>query len=298
MEISDMQIFMEVAKQGSVSKAAEQLGYVQSNVTARIRSLEKEMGRPLFQRHRRGMTLNPEGRKLLVYAEKMTMLMNEMHKAFQNPDDPAGMLKIGSVETVVGLPDILNLFYRRYANVDISLVTGVTESLTEEVQQLKLDGAFVSGPVDVPNIDQHVVFEEELVLVCSQSREELNAYTKIEELLHLPLLVFRRGCGYRAKLEKWMQSEGVTPLKVMEFGTLETIIGTVVAGLGITLVPRAAVHKLEREGLVTLFSIPELFRQVSVVYIRRSDAYMGEVERRFLETITEVRAKRLAALYE
>nr|WP_275444770.1 LysR family transcriptional regulator [Paenibacillus sp. ACRRX] len=286
--MSDIHIFKAVAEQGSVSRAAEQLGYVQSNVTARIRTLEQEIGHPLFHRHRRGMTLNAEGRKLLVYAERMLLLITEMRKAFQNPEDPSGSLLIGSVETVVGLPDILSLYHRKYAKVDLSLMTGVTEKLIEEVLELKLDGAFVSGPIQEPNIEQHPVFEEELVLVCSTNRDELAQLRDVRELLHLPLLVFRQGCGYRAKLRQWMQAERVTPHKVMEFGTLETIIGTVVAGLGITLVPRAAVEKLEREGLVKLYTIPEQFRYVSVLYIRRMDAYLGEVERKFMETIHEV----------
>ncbi|MGZ9583470.1 LysR family transcriptional regulator [Paenibacillus marinisediminis] len=294
MDFSDIHIFMSVAEHGSVSRAAEELGYVQSNVTARIRSLEQEIGHPLFHRHRRGMTLNAEGRKLMMYGDQMMKLMNEMRKAFQNENDPAGQLLIGSVETVVDLPDILSLFHRRNTKVDLSLLTGVTEKLTEDVLGWKLDGAFVTGPVVTPQIDQVPVFEEELVLVCGTNREESLRARSGEELLHLPLLVFPKGCGYRAKLQLWMQAERIAPHKVMEFGTLETILGTVVAGLGITLVPRAAVDKLEREGAVRLFPIPKPYQAVSVVYIRRIDAYMGEAERKFLQTIAEIRERRIA----
>lgn len=293
MDVSDIHIFMAVVEHGSVSRAAEEMGYVQSNVTARIRLLEQEIGHPLFHRHRRGMMLNAEGRKLLYYAERMTQLMNEMRKAFQDTDDPAGSLLIGSVETVVGLPDILSLFYQKYSKVDLSLVTGVTEKLTEEVLEYRLDGAFVSGPVTAANVEQHPVFDEELVLVCGRGvMEGQMRADHVRELLHRPLLVFRKGCGYRAKLEEWLQQEGISPTKVMEFGTLETIIGTVVAGLGITVVPRAAISKLEEEGALRVFRIPRPFNKVSVVYIRRGDAYLGEAERRFMETIEEIRTRR------
>lgn len=295
MDYSDIRIFMAVAEYGSVSRAAEKLGYVQSNVTARIRSLEKQIGHPLFHRHRRGMTLNPEGRKLLDYGEQMMKLMNEMRKAFEDENDPAGSLLIGSVETVVGLPEILSLYYRQNAKVELSLVTGVTEKLAEEVIAWKLDGAFVSGSTLMPQLEQIPVFEEELVLVCGTNREEAQVVESGIELLHLPLLVFPEGCGYRAKLQQWAHSERIEALRVLEFGTLETILGTVVAGLGITLVPRAAVDKLEREGLVRLFSIPKPYRNVSVVYIRRVDAYLGEAERKFIQVIQEVRERRMEA---
>ncbi|MGG4395742.1 LysR family transcriptional regulator [Paenibacillus thiaminolyticus] len=296
MEVSDLHIFLAVVEHGSVSRAAEEMGYVQSNVTARIRLMEQEIGYPLFHRHRRGMTLNAEGRKLLHYAERMALLMAEMKKAFQDPDDPAGSLLIGSIETVVGLPDILSLFYRNHPKVDISLVTGVTEKLTEEVLDYNLDGAFVSGPVSAANIETIPVFEEELVLVCGPDawEDKPGKPLPFRELLHLPLLVFRRGCGYRAQLERWLQQEGIQPTKVMEFGTLETIIGTVAAGLGITVVPRAAVKKQEADGSLRVCPIPAPFNKVSVVYIRRGDSYLGSVERRFIEAIGAIRSRRSA----
>ncbi|UHA72277.1 LysR family transcriptional regulator [Paenibacillus sp. 481] len=300
MELSDIHIFLSVVEHGSVSRAAEQLGYVQSNVTARIRTLEQELGHPLFHRHRRGMILNAEGRKLLTYAERMSALMSEMHKAFQHPDDPVGSLLIGSVETVVGLPDILSKFHREYSKVDLSLVTGVTEKLTEEVLEHKLDGAFVTGPVLSLHVEQYPVFEEELVLVSGNFAEQEveDAKPDVSDLLQQPLLVFRTGCGYRAKLQQWLQVERISPSRIMEFGTLETIIGTVAAGLGITVVPRSAVKKLEAEGMLRVYAVPAPFRHISVVYIRRADTYLSEVERKFLETIAHIRAQRMPIVHD
>ncbi|MCQ6557441.1 LysR family transcriptional regulator [Paenibacillus mendelii] len=293
MNIGDIRIFMAVVEQGSVSRAAEQLGYVQSNVTARIRSLEQEIGRPLFHRHRRGMTLNVEGRKLVTYGQQLMRLMSEMNKAFQDEDDPAGSLRIGLVETVVGLPDILSAYYRQYKQVELSIVTDVSGRLMEDVLDWKLDGAFIAGPVDVPILEQVPVFEEELVLVCGTIREESHTVQTGRELLGLPMLVFNQGCGYRARLQRWALEEGLPPLKIMEFGTLETIIGTVVAGLGVTLVSRASVEKLEREGSVRLFAIPEPYRHISFIYIRRSDAYLGEAERKFIQLISETKRSKM-----
>ncbi|WP_042228289.1 LysR family transcriptional regulator [Paenibacillus popilliae] len=296
MEVSDIHIFLAVVEHGSVSRAAEEMGYVQSNVTARIRLMEQEIGYPLFHRHRRGMTLNAEGRKLLYYAERVALLMAEIKKAFQDPNDPSGSLLIGSIETVVGLPDILSLFYRNHPKVELSLVTGVTEKLIEEVLDYHLDGAFVSGPVSAANLETIPVLEEELVLVCGRyaSEDKLGMPLPFRELLHLPILVFQRGCGYRAQLERWLQQEGIQPAKVMEFGTLEMIIGTVAAGLGITVVPRAVVKNQEAEGSLRVFLIPPPFNKVSVVYIRRGDAYLGAVEQRFIEAIGAIRSRRSA----
>ncbi|MBO1912454.1 LysR family transcriptional regulator, partial [Microvirga sp. 3-52] len=108
MEFKDLEIFQMVAEKGTISGAARELSYVQSNVTARIQKLEVELNTPLFNRHNRGMTLTPEGKKLLVYSEKILSLTNEMKKVIQSREEPAGKLEIGTVETVIQLPYILS----------------------------------------------------------------------------------------------------------------------------------------------------------------------------------------------
>src|SRR5699024_10792333 len=101
MEFKDLEIFQVVAQKGTITEAAKELSYVQSNITSRIQKLETELSTALFNRHNRGMTLTPEGKKLLDYCEKILSLTNEMKKVVQSKTEPAGKLKIGSVETVI-----------------------------------------------------------------------------------------------------------------------------------------------------------------------------------------------------
>ncbi|MFQ6390512.1 LysR family transcriptional regulator [Priestia aryabhattai] len=291
MEVEDIRIFMAVAEYGSVSLAADKLGYVQPNVTARIRSLERKIGHPLFHRHRRGMTLNVEGRKLLTYGEQMMRLMDEIHKAFQDERNLVGSLCIGLVETVVGFPEIISSYHNKYKNVDISLESGVSTQLIEKVLKFQLDGAFVAEPVNVSMLDQIPAFDEEIVLVCSANANE-NGKEQIQsarELLHLPFILFNEGCQYRERVQQWLKEEQIVSPKIMEFATLETIMGTVVSGLGVTLIARSLAERYEREGLVQLFSIPEPYRNLRIVYVRRSDSYLGVTEREFIKIISEVR---------
>ncbi|MGP7817665.1 LysR family transcriptional regulator [Niallia sp. 01092] len=294
MDVEDIRIFMAVAEHGSVSLAANKLGYVQPNVTARIRSLEGKIGKPLFHRHRRGMTLNVEGKKLLKYGEQLMRLMSEINKAFQDEDDPVGSLRIGLVETVAGFPDILSLYYGKYKKVDITLVSGVSRQLIEKVLTYQLDGAFVAKPVNEPLLDQVPAFEEEVVLVCGTSREESKNVQSGKELLHLPFILFNKGCQYRENLQHWLKEEQMATPRIMEFGTLETIMGTVIAGLGITAMSRTLVEKFEKEGLVRLFPLPEPYKNIDIVYIRRSDSYLGVAEHKFINTIEEVRKRNQA----
>ncbi|USG67155.1 LysR substrate-binding domain-containing protein [Brevibacillus ruminantium] len=291
MEISDLRIFQAVAECGSVSKAAKTLSYVQSNVTARIQQLELKLDTELFYRHRKGMTLTADGKKLLAYSQKILAMMEEVECAFQNDEDPSGPLLVGSVETVSCLPSILSLYHKKYPRVDLSLMSGVTEHLIQDVLQYELDGAFVSGPVQHPEIVQELLIEEELVLIA---KAEGGPQT-LEECSSRPLLVFRSGCGYRARLVQWLKSRGVEPTKIMELGTLETILAMVASGLGVTLVPRATISRLEHEGSIRLFSIPADYATVSTVFIYRRDSHTTGAMKRFLETLHLFRQERGAS---
>jgi len=279
MELKDLEIFQLVAEKGTVSEVAKELSYVQSNVTMRIQKLEQELNTPLFNRHRRGMSLTPEGKKLLAYSKKILLLSDEMKKAVQNREEPSGKLDIGTVETVIQLPKILSSFIKTYKNVDLSLFTGVTESLEEEVLHHRLDGAFVTDSDFHPDIVSHEVFQEKLVLISDTH------FVSLEELKEEPFLCFSEGCGYRARLEAWYRDQNITPQKVMEFGTLETILQSVAMGLGVTFVPELAVTHLVEQGRIKSYTLPEQYSKIRTVFIRRADSYLTSTMERFIETI-------------
>ncbi|MFE4429219.1 LysR family transcriptional regulator [Peribacillus butanolivorans] len=279
MEMRDLQIFQCVAKYGSISKAAVELNYVQSNVTARIKHLEHELRTPLFNRHKRGMSLTAEARKMLEYVNKILLDMEELKQVFLDSETPTGILNIGTVETVSGLPKILASYHKQYPNVDLSIKAGLTEDLIKDVIEHRLDGAFVTGPIKHPLIQPYDVCTEKLVLVTKN--ETLN----LEEFLTEPILVFSQGCGYRFKLDQWLKEEEVMPKRIMEFNVLETILSSVTLGLGITLVPQSAVNHLAANENVHVHAIPEEYGNISTVFIHRKDAYLTNSMQSFLQTI-------------
>ena len=283
MEFNDLKIFQKVAEHGSVSKAALELNYVQSNVTARIKLLEKELHTALFYRHKRGMILNPEGKRLLEHAREILSRVEEIKQRYRDKDTPSGVLKIGIVETVNALPAILAAYCGKYPNVELSLKAGVTDYLLQQVLEMKLDGAFVTGPIRHPLIEQVEVIQEKLVLVTREDSFSL------DELTTRPLLLYNKGCGYRERMESWMKAEGIAPKQVMEFGTFGTIIGSVAAGIGITIIPESSVSDLAANGTVFCHRVPEPFRQITTIFIRRRDAYLSNTLQCFIDELSEPR---------
>jgi DNA-binding transcriptional LysR family regulator len=198
MNSDDLMVFLSVAEAGSVTKAAAQLGYVPSNVSARIHHLETETETTLFYRHSRGMTLTSSGKTLVEYAQRMRRLLHDATVTLQSKDMPRGTLSIGAMETTaaVRLPKMLVSYHRSYAQVEISLVTGPTSELIQQVLQYKIDGAFISGPSELPELSHESVFHEELVLISDLE-------TDMRAIAGSPILVFRTGCSYRFRLEQW-----------------------------------------------------------------------------------------------
>jgi DNA-binding transcriptional LysR family regulator len=274
MEVSSLRIFLSVAETGGISAAAEQLHYVQSNVTARIKKLEQELGAALFVRQSRGMSLTSAGRVLQGYAERILRLEHQAAEAVRDTVEGGGVLRVGSMETsmAVRLPAILKQLHADLPAAEINVATGRTEELLRDVLEHKLDCAFVGGPVEHPDLEVQFAFAEELVLVRSRQGCSDNS-----------LLVFHSGCVYRARAEQWIREEGHLPYRVMEYGTLDGILGCADAGLGCTLMPRSVV---ERPGIRDGFEItpiPDHIARVDTLLVRRRDNPVTGVMTRLLQ---------------
>ncbi|EGL18018.1 MULTISPECIES: LysR family transcriptional regulator [unclassified Paenibacillus] len=279
MESGDLKIFRTVAREGSITKAAHILNYVQSNVTNRIQLLETELGTQLFYRSSKGMKLTAAGQNLLGYADKIVVLLEEAVKSAQATDIPKGPLRLGSLETTaaIHLPQLLTRYHGLYPEVELSLITSDSHQLIRKIKDYELDGAFVYGPVSQEELECQPAFEEELVLI-SEPKE-----TDLAELLKKPLLFFGSGCSHRDRVERLLVKEGVEARHMIEFGTLEAIIGGVSAGLGVSLLPRSSISRIVQAREVYLHPIPEEFREINVVFIYRKDLFKTEAFKRFLD---------------
>lgn len=287
MDLDSLKVFQTVAKEKSISKAAKVLNFVQSNVTVRIKQLESELQTQLFYRHHRGVTLTSAGKLLLTYTDKIIQLFEEARKAIQDSPTPNGLLTIGSMETTaaVRLPSILATYHKKFPQVEFVLRTGPTEELIQAVLDYEMDGAFVAGPVHHPDIAQEPIFREKLFLVSDQSQPI--SLQKMSDIKKRTILVFRQGCSYRARLQQWLYSEGILPIKIIEFGSVEAMIGGVMAGMGISLLPLSIVEKYQENGQLMIHPLPEAYSIVDTVFIRRHDVLMSNALQSFLNILSQ-----------
>jgi len=287
MDAGDLSIFAAVARTGGINRAAQSLNTVQSNVTQRIRLLERELGVPLFHRHSRGVTLTPAGAQLLPYAQRIGHLIGEARRAATNGPEPAGRLAIGSLETTAArrLPPILSAYTAAYPKVDIVLETGTTAELVDKVVERWLEGAFVAGPIVHDDLVTEPIVEEELVFLTAPMVPKLGAYLGrvARGEIDMKVLVLRAGCSYRQRLEQFLAARGLKDLRRLEFGTVDGIVGCVGGGIGVTMMPRAIVEPALRQGRIAAHKLPQHEARVTTVFARRRDAFVSTALQRFLE---------------
>ncbi|WP_339786088.1 LysR family transcriptional regulator [Paenibacillus sp. FSL R7-0313] len=283
MDAGDLKIFQAVAREGSISKAALSLNYVQSNVTTRIKQLETQLQVPLFHRSNRGMSLTPAGENLLGYADRILELLYEAEQATQVGNPPAGMLRLGAIETAAStfLTPLLAEYTSCYPEVQHSLVTGGTHELNQKVIQHELHGALIYGPIDHSELNYMKMYDEELVLIAEPGVHEM--YT----LLSRPMLFFEIGCTHRDQAEFFLKDQGIHTLNIMEYGTLDTILNGVSAGLGVSLLPRSSVTKAESRGEIAVMSLPDPYCRLEVGFVYSRGEHISSALSALVQIITE-----------
>jgi len=293
MDAADLRVFQSVADTGSMNKAALELNTVQSNVTARIKSLEDEVGIALFERTNRGVTLTAAGQRLLPFASRAARLLEDARRAVADDGTPSGALVVGSLETTAALrlSPVLAEFAATYPTVDLSLRTGTSCELIDQVLDRTLEGAYVCGPVDHPELLAEPFVREELVILTAPAVSDFGVLAAQPDL---KIIVLKAGCSYRLQLEAMLARRGIVGVRQLEFGTLEAIIACVSAGLGVTLLPRALLGSVWKHGRVRPHSLPDHEKWVETVFIRHREAFVSSALQAFLD-LARPGAARIAA---
>ena len=277
MEISQLKVFLAVSELGSVSKAALHLNCVQSNVTTRIKNLEKEVGRALFYRKPRGMIISPAGRQLEIYARKLINLEKEARISLIEDNAVQGSLIVGTFESVAAMkfPVILSRYHERYPEVDLSFITASSTELCRQVANYQIDGAFVSDGYRLPSLDWWPAFFEKLVLVCPAGKNPEETAEK------KGILVFPKPCAYRKRLEVWLDRNDLPLKQTMELGTVDGMVKCIAAGMGMGLIPLATVESALPLNTVSVYPLEENLESVPIMFIKRKDTLVTKAMEAF-----------------
>jgi LysR family transcriptional regulator, hydrogen peroxide-inducible genes activator len=241
MEMHQLRYFVTVVREGTFTKAAERLYITQPSLSEQIRKLETELGCPLFQRLGRKLALTDAGEALLPHAQKV---MLEVEQARSRVQEVRGRLSIGVLPSAAArlLPQFLADFQRQHPGVEVALRE---ENLSADFEQMVHDGVLDLAIIRLPKrrADLEVTFlvREPMVLVVPAAHRLSEKRTvALAELAEERFVTMKPGYGLRELLERFCRQAGFEPRVVFETAQLGSVVGLVLAGVGVTVVPRMA----------------------------------------------------------
>jgi len=292
VDLGQLEAFVQVANQHSFSRAAEALFLTQPSVTARIQALERDLGERLFERSGRGSRLTEVGECFLPHAERVLQALNTGRDAIDSLRNlHSGSLVLASATTVSTyvLPGLLKTFRARYPRIEVSVRTGRSEQVLQMMLQDEAQVGLVRA-VYHQDIETKGLIEDELVLVANANHELAGrGSVTVEQLGDHPFIFFDRNSSYYSLAQGIFRQHGVMPRTQMELDSMEATKKMVEEGLGIAMLPRVALERELKEGILRVVQIedmPNPMREIAL--ISRRSRPLGLVAQAFVDIVTEI----------
>jgi DNA-binding transcriptional LysR family regulator len=253
-----LRVFNEVAKQLSVTRAAQVLHLSAPAVSMQIKELEGHVGMPLFEKVGRAIRLTTPGEYMLVYSRKILSTLKDAEDAAARLQRlEAGSLNIGMVSTAkYFLPRLLAEFRQDYEGIDIKLTVGNREQLVKMLRDNEVDIAVMGSPPSELATRAEPFAAHPHVFVAPTDHPLVNGETvHVEALRPYRFISREHGSGTRAAFENFLKPYHVEPRVVMEMTSNETIKQAVMAGMGLSFLSLHTIGLELEQGLISTIDI-------------------------------------------
>jgi len=245
MDSNLLKVFVAVANNKSISLGAKELNFTQSNVTLRIKQLEKTIGYSLFHRIPKGVKLTHEGEKLYPYAID---IVNKVEDAILNMKNMnhQEILNVGSTQSnaAVRLLPFITTLSNQYKDMKIDLNINTTPNVLEDLLTYKTDIAFVSGDPKHKNTEVLKSYKEDMYIVEPKIKKAPNV-----------VLAYRVCCAYFTFHASYLKEQNNNDFKVTVLENYEVILGCVKEGMGISFLPESIIKKYNYQDDLKLTKI-------------------------------------------
>jgi len=286
MDFDQLNTFMEVAKLGSFSRAAEKVLRSQPAVSAQIRQLEQEYGHKLFDRSTKSVRLTPAGEVVLDYARQLLALRTRSVQAASDWNGvPTGTLSIGANEGtfLYVLPKVFAEYHRRFPKVKISVYRSFTHKVSEKVEEGAIDLGVLTMPVKSASLEATPVFRDRILLMVGPRSPLFGKRSvTLQEFAQQPLIMPKTG-SIRKLMEKNLRLYRERLNITMELTSVVMIKQFVMDGFGVSLICASFAQRNVRRGEARLLRIEglDLWRELALVY--RKDRSLPLVASSFVD---------------
>ncbi len=252
MELRHLQVLVAVAEQGSFSAAADHLGTVQSNVSAHVARLERELSATLVDRGAGRLT--EEGELAVARAYRV---LSELEALATDVGalraEITGTVRVGMIGTTARwlVPALLADLSSSHPRLKLVVTEGPSSGLEPQLASGRLDLAVLTHPVPGRDLATEPLFEEQIVLVTTPARDPVpgRAVISLEDLGGFELLLPAIGTGFRAEVDAAMKPSGVRLRPLIEVDGVRLLASLAFDGHGPALLPSTAVPEFLRPSV-------------------------------------------------
>ena len=277
------EVFFEVARQLSFSKAAATLYVSQPAITKHIQTLEKMYKLSLFERHGSSVSLTAEGKILLGHVITAKELQRQMEfdlTSQRNLQSAKGSLTLGTSTTIslYVIPPVFSAFHREYPNIELKLVNRNSENILKALLDHEIDLAITEGKPNITSVRYQFFLGDEVVPVCS-AKSELSKRKSIapEELKSITVALRERGSGTLSAVSESLQKFKISIADIKHkivLGGTEALKNFLLDDVCLGFLPLRSVAKQLKNGELVKLNIPglQIYREFYFVQRRGSGA--------------------------
>ncbi len=281
LTLRQMEIFLNVVKEGHLTNVAKGMGLSQSAISMAIKELEKILGNPLFDRINKKLILNEMGRAFEKEISPIIKKINDIEYEFKNTVNK-GMVRVGASTTIVDylMPPIICSYMTNYPDVKVALKEGNTKTIVNLIKEGNLDVGFIEGIVNDADIIKEIVGVDELIVVTTD--QVLSEECFIDTLQDKKWVLREEGSGTREVFLDYVKDKVEHINIFLELGHTESIKSLLLNHQCLTCISKISVkNEIENK---TLIHIPlknfECKRNFYMIY--HKDKYRSELFEKFV----------------
>ncbi|QIP14802.1 LysR family transcriptional regulator [Spirosoma aureum] len=284
------EIFLEVARLLSFTKASQILFLSQSAISKHIKALEAFYKTALFERHGNTISLTQAGQLLYQKGLEASQLKTELHQQLQQLSAsflPTTRLAVGSSTTIslYVLPPVLSAYLRQHPNMQIQVLNRNSSNIQKALLDHEIDVGIVETLTQVNTLTYIPFITDQVLAVCSRNSPLRNRTLRIDEIPQLPLALREQGSGTLAVVEDTLQKQGIrqADLRILiRLGGTEALKNFVLADTCLAFLPKRAILKELATGELVEVPIENLSIERTFQFIQRKGTENNQLVNAFI----------------
>ncbi|PIB39624.1 LysR family transcriptional regulator [Pseudomonas sp. 2588-5] len=267
MNLKFLETFVWVAKLKSFRLTAEKLFTTQASISSRIAVLESELGVKLFLRDSRGVSLTPEGLKVLDYAEQMMVTMQGLKQSLETTSSKVGRIRIGAMDTVIHtwLSPLVAELMDHFPLVEIELVADTALNLSDQLQKGFLDLILQTDLLRLETVRSLELASHPMAWIVASQSIYNRDYASLAELAQERIITYSKNSHPHQDVIRLMQANGVAAPRMNCVNSVSAITRLLRDGFGIGALPPVLVSEELARGELVMLPMAQKLPNLQVV---------------------------------